>query len=139
MQCVILAGGLATRLYPMTRTIPKSLIPINGRPFVEYQLSRLAAEGISEVVLCIGFLGQQIRDAVGPGNRFGLKIEYWDEGDNLKGTGGALRIAHDAGLLREAFYVLYGDSFLPVSYAPVMDCYRSAGRKALMTVMRNEN
>src|SRR5258705_5773875 len=113
MQCVILAGGLATRLWPATQTIPKLLIPINGRPFADYQLGWLARQNVTDVVYCIGYLGEQVRAAVGDGSRLGVGVRYADEGHELKGTGGALRVALDAGLLAESFFVLYGDSFLP--------------------------
>jgi NDP-sugar pyrophosphorylase family protein len=139
MQCVILAGGLGTRLWPMTQALPKALIPINGRPFADYQLAWLSRQGITDVVYCIGYLGAQIREAVGDGSRFGLAVRYADEGDELKGTGGAVRGALDAGLLAETFFVLYGDSFLPVQFAPVLAAFRASGCRALMTVMRNEN
>lgn len=139
MQCVILAGGLATRLWPVTQSIPKSLISINGRPFAEYQLAWLARQHITDIVFCIGYLGAQIRSAFGTGSPLGLKIRYADEGEHLKGTGGALRVALDAGVLDENFFVLYGDSFLPIPFPPVMEAHHSSGRSALMTVMRNEN
>ena len=138
MQCVILAGGLGTRLWPTTQTLPKALIPVNGRPFATYQLTWLSRQGITEVVYCIGYLGPQIRAALGDGSRFGLTLRYVDEGDDLRGTGGALRGAFDAGALAEVFFVLYGDSFLPVQFAPVLAAFRASGCRALMTVMRNE-
>jgi MurNAc alpha-1-phosphate uridylyltransferase len=97
------------------QTLPKALIPINGRPFADYQLTWLSRQGITDVVYCIGYLGAQIRAAIGDGSRFGLAVRYADEGDDLKGTGGALRGALDAGLLAETFFVLYGDFFLPCS------------------------
>jgi NDP-sugar pyrophosphorylase family protein len=139
MQCVILAGGLGTRLWPMTQVLPKSLIPINGRPFADYQLTWLSRQGITDVIYCIGYLGAQIREAIGEGSRFGVAVRYADEGDDLKGTGGALRGALDARLLAETFCVLYGDSFLPVQFAPIIAAFRASGCRALMTVMRNEN
>lgn len=139
MQCVILAGGLATRLWPMTQTVPKTLILINQRPFAEYQLGWLARQQITDVVYCIGYLGGQIRAVVGDGSGSGVRVEYADEGTELKGTGGALRVALDAGLLEDRFFVLYGDSFLPVSFAPVLAAFDASSRPALMTVMRNEN
>jgi len=139
MQCVILAGGLGMRLWPMTQKFPKTLIPINGRPFAAYQLTWLSRQGITDVVFCIGYLGAQIRGALGDGSRFGLTVRYVDEGEDLKGTGGALRGALDAGVLAEVFFVLYGDSFLPVQFAPVLAAFRASGCRALMTVMRNEH
>jgi NDP-sugar pyrophosphorylase family protein len=139
MQCVILAGGLGMRLWPMTQTLPKTLIPINGRPFAAYQLTWLSRQGITDVVFCIGYLGAQIREALGDGSRFGATVRYVDEGEDLKGTGGALRGALDAGVLAEVFFVLYGDSFLPVQFSPVLAAFRASGCRALMTVMRNEH
>jgi NDP-sugar pyrophosphorylase family protein len=139
MQCVILAGGLGTRLWPMTKTMPKALIPINGRPFADYQLAWLVRQLITDVIYCVGFLGEQIRNHVGDGAGAGLKVQYVDEGENLKGTAGALRLALDAGLLAEDFFVLYGDSFLPIEFAPVLAAYHASGCQALMTVMRNQD
>jgi NDP-sugar pyrophosphorylase family protein len=138
MQCVILAGGLGTRLGAIARHRPKALVPINGRPFVDYQLALLAREGISQVVFCIGNLGDQIVAHVGTGGRFGLRADYIEDGLPLRGTAGALRRALDAGLLADAFFVLYGDSYLPIEYQPIFDRYRRGGLTALMTVMRNE-
>jgi len=139
MQCVILAGGLGTRLWPMTQALPKSLIPINGRPFADYQLTWLSRQNITNVIYCIGYLGGQIRSAIGDGSRFGVNVQYADEGDDLKGTGGALRGALDAGLLADIFFVLYGDSFLPVQFAPLLAAFHASGCQGLMTVIRNEN
>jgi NDP-sugar pyrophosphorylase family protein len=139
MQCVILAGGLATRLWPLTQAIAKNLISINGRPFAHYQLAWLERQGISDVVYCVGYLGSQIKDAIGDGSRFGVRVRYADEGADLKGTAGALRLALDAGLLAETFLVLYGDSFLPVELAPILAAFRRSGRRAMMTVMHNKH
>lgn len=142
MQCVVLAGGLATRMRPRTAVTPKALLPLNGKPFVDYQLSLLAANGVSRVVLCIGYLGDMIRDVVGDGARWGLTVEYVDEGDNLRGTAGALRLAHDAGCLEAEFLVLYGDSYLPIDYRPVLEMLQNMPRSkaaAVMTVLRNDD
>lgn len=139
MQCAILAGGLGTRLWPVTQAIPKCLVPINGRPFAHYQLAWLARQNVTDIVYCIGFLGEQVKADIGDGARFGLRVRYSDEGRTLLGTGGALRVAFDAGLLADAVFVLYGDSFLPVAFAPVFDAFHASGRQALMTVLRNEN
>jgi NDP-sugar pyrophosphorylase family protein len=139
MQCVILAGGLGMRLRPITETIPKALLPINGRPFADYQLAWLARQSITEVVYCIGYLGNMVADHVGNGSAFGLLVQYVDEGPTLKGTAGALRLALDAGVLADAFFVLYGDSFLPIAFPPVFERFRASGCPALMTVMRNGN
>jgi NDP-sugar pyrophosphorylase family protein len=139
MQSVILAGGLGTRLYPITHEIPKALVPIRGKPFAAYQLAWLAQQGVKDVVYCIGHKGAQIVDVVGDGSAWGLRVRYVSEGDNLKGTAGALRLALDTTHLNDAFFVLYGDSFLPIAYPPVIARYTEAGKPALMTVLRNDN
>jgi NDP-sugar pyrophosphorylase family protein len=120
MQAVILAGGLATRMQPLTRSIPKSMLEVAGRPFVAWQLDRIAASGLDHAVLCIGHLGSTIRDFVGDGSAFGMSVSYSDEGEDLLGTAGALR--HALPLLDDAFLVTYGDSYLPFDYsAPLRD------------------
>lgn len=133
----ILAGGLATRLRPITETIPKALVDVAGKPFIVRQMSYLREQGISEVVLCIGYLGDMIREVVGSGESFGLEVRYSEDGPNLLGTGGALTKALH--LLGEQFFVLYGDSFLPVNFSVVQQAYEKSGRPALMTVLKNQN
>jgi NDP-sugar pyrophosphorylase family protein len=138
MQCVILAGGLGTRMWPETKTIPKTLLPIAGTPFATWQLTWLAGSGIDSVVYCIGHLGQMIRDHVGDGSSWGLSVRYVDEGDQLRGTAGALRLACDMAALDEDFLVLYGDSWLQVDPAGVLRAAREHCEPALMTVFRND-
>jgi NDP-sugar pyrophosphorylase family protein len=142
MQCVILAGGRATRMRPLTDTIPKALIPAGGRPFLDHQLGWLAAHGVTDVVLCVGYLGDAIRSHVYEGAtgaaRSGLRVRIVDEGDDLRGTAGALRLALDEGALEESFLVTYGDSFLPIDVAEVFRTFAACGRPALMTVFRND-
>ncbi len=138
MQCVILAGGLGTRMLPHTETVPKSLLPVRGEPFAGLQLALLASQGIDRVVYCIGYRGDMLRDFVGDGSRWGVKAAFVDEGEELRGTAGALRLALDAGTLDDAFFVLYGDSYLPIAYPPVWHAFTLAGLPALMTVFRNE-
>jgi N-acetyl-alpha-D-muramate 1-phosphate uridylyltransferase len=132
----ILAGGLATRMRPVTERIPKSMIEVAGRPFIEHQLTLLRREGIKRVVLCVGFLGEMIQASVGDGALFDLDISYSYDGEQLLGTGGALRRALP--MLGEQFFVLYGDSYLEIDYASVQSAYRQSGLPALMTVFRNE-
>jgi len=139
MQSVILAGGLGTRLHPITQEIPKALVPIRGKPFAAYQLAWLAKQGIREVIYCIGHKGGQIVDFVGDGSAWGLRVSYVDEGGDLRGTAGALRLALETTHLEDAFFVLYGDSFLPIAYPPVFAQHARSGKPALMTVLRNEN
>jgi NDP-sugar pyrophosphorylase family protein len=137
-QCVILAGGLGTRMRPRTESIPKALLPVRGSPFVDHQLRWLASHGVERALLCIGHLGGQLRDHVGDGARFGLEVEYVDEGERLRGTAGALRLALDLEVLDEAFLLTYGDSYLPVDFGAVARAFERSGASALMTVFRNE-
>jgi MurNAc alpha-1-phosphate uridylyltransferase len=132
----ILAGGFATRMHPVTQSIPKSMIEVAGRPFIEHQLELLHAEGVKNVVLCVGHLGEMIEAHVGDGSRFGLSVRYSFDGEKLLGTGGALRRALPH--LGPDFFVLYGDSYLEIAYASVQMAYRDRGKPALMTVFRNE-
>ncbi len=138
MQCVVLAGGLGTRLGPLTASVPKALIPVAGRPFADHQLTWLAGDGVREVVFCIGHLGEQVRNFVGDGSRWGLGVRYVDDGTALRGTGGALRLAFEEGVLEPAFAVLYGDSYLQVDVGAVMAAFDDRGADVLMTVYRNE-
>jgi NDP-sugar pyrophosphorylase family protein len=132
----ILAGGLATRLRPMTERIPKSLVEIRGKPFIAHQLRLLRAQDISRVTLCVGYLGEMVREYVGDGRAFGLEVTYSFDGATLRGTGGALRSALP--LLGDRFFVLYGDSYLRCNYTAVAVAFETAGRDGLMTVFRNE-
>jgi len=138
MQCVILAGGLGTRMRPLTEACPKTLLLAGGRPFAYHQLHWLAAQGITEVVYSIGHQGDQIRRYWAEERPPIPAIRYVDEGEILLGTAGALRLAHKKGVLDESFLVIYGDSFLPVEFAPVWDAFDASGLPALMTVLRNE-
>jgi NDP-sugar pyrophosphorylase family protein len=137
MQCVILAGGVGTRMWPETRVVPKTLLPVAGRPFADWQLGWLARSGIDSVVYCIGYLGEHIRAFVGDGSPWGLSVGYVDEGERLRGTAGALRLAHDERVLADDFLVLYGDSWLQVDPAMVLSEARARPEPALMTVFRN--
>lgn len=132
----ILAGGLATRLRPITETIPKALVDVAGKPFIIRQLQYLHAQGVSEVVLCVGYLGEQIRGVVGQGDALGLQVKYSSDGFPLLGTGGALRKA--LSLLGNQFFVLYGDSYLPIDFREVQKAYLRSGQPALMTVLKNK-
>ncbi len=138
MQCVILAGGLGTRMRPLTTTLPKTLIPVADKPFAYYQLHWLAAHGITSVVYSIAVLGNMIRDYVGDGSRWGLPASYVEDGAELVGTGGALRRVFDAGLLHDRFLVLYGDSFLPFDFRELARSFETQSRPAMMTVYRNQ-
>ena len=133
---VILAGGLATRLRPITETIPKSLITLAGRPFLAHQLEMLHARGVRRVIMCVGFLGDAIREKFGD-KAYGIHLDYSFDGDRLLGTGGAIRRALP--LLGDHFFVLYGDSYLPIQWQPVADSFHRTGKFGLMTVYRNDD
>jgi NDP-sugar pyrophosphorylase family protein len=135
LPVAVLCGGLATRLRPVTATIPKSLIPVNGEPFLAHQLRLLDAAGFERVVLCVGFLGEQIHEFTG--DRFGrLEISYSFDGPKLLGTAGAISRAFP--YLEQSFFVLYGDSYLPCDYRKVEGDFKQSGKNGLMTVYRNE-
>ena len=131
----ILAGGLATRLRPITEKIPKSLVPVAHKPFLARQLELLRSRGIRRAVLCVGYLGEMIQRDFGD-EAFGMKLDYSFDGEKLLGTGGAIKRALP--LLGEEFFVLYGDSYLPVDYAPIAEFFRRSGKLGCMTVYRNE-
>ena len=134
---VILTGGLATRLYPATSKIPKSLIEVAGKPFIFHQLALLKRQGVCNVILCVGKFGEMIQDYVGDGHVWDLKVQYSYDGETLLGTGGAIKKAIP--LLPEIFFVLYGDSYLDVDLKPILERFESEGKPALMTVYHNKN
>jgi len=137
LQMVILAGGLGTRLKPLTDRIPKSLIPVDGRPFLEHQLELFNRSGIRDIILCVGHLGDRIKRYFGDGSRFGLDIQYSEERGALLGTAGAVRNAEE--LLAEEFFLTYGDSYLLLDYQAVMDWFLNRDRLGLMVVYRNRD
>jgi len=134
MQAAILAGGLATRLGNLTKNQPKSLVPINGKAFLEYQLEFLARGGITDIVLCLGHLGQMIPHHFGNGRDYGVNIQYSFEEKPL-GTAGALKNAE--ALLDDTFFTLYGDSYLSLDFNQVLSMIKSEDRLGVMTVFRN--
>jgi NDP-sugar pyrophosphorylase family protein len=134
MQAVILAGGLGTRLGELTRTIPKPMVPVAGRPYLEHQLRELARQQLNDVVLLTGYLGEQIEEYFGTGDRWGLSVRYSREA-TPQGTGGALRDA--AHLLAETFVLIYGDSYLPIEYAPVLRRLEDSQALAVAVVYDN--
>jgi NDP-sugar pyrophosphorylase family protein len=136
MPAVILAGGLATRLRPLTETIPKSLVLLSGHPFLWHQLQLLKRHGIRQVVLAVGYLGEQIQDRYGDGAQLGIRLDYSFDGPELLGTAGAIRKALK--LLPERFFVVYGDSYLTCDYSAVEDSFRKSNLPGLMTVYRND-
>jgi N-acetyl-alpha-D-muramate 1-phosphate uridylyltransferase len=137
LPVAILAGGLATRLRPLTETVPKVLLEVAHKPFLEHQLAGLREQGVEEVVLCVGFLGESIRERFGDGRSHGMRIRYSFDGPKLLGTGGAIRKALP--LLGEAFFVMYGDSYLRIDFAEVESAFRSLAKPGLMTLFHNRD
>ena len=136
LTVAILVGGLATRLRPLTETIPKSLLEINGEPFAVHQLRLLQSKGVRRVVLCVAHLGELIQNRIGDGRALGLTVDYSFDGPELLGTAGAIRNALPK--LGESFFVMYGDSYLPCDYAAIARNFASAAGLGMMTVYRNE-
>jgi NDP-sugar pyrophosphorylase family protein len=135
LPVAILAGGLASRLRPLTEKIPKLLVEVAGEPFFSHQIRLLKRAGLNHLVLCVGYLGEKIVELYGDGAKWGVKIEYSFDGPKLLGTGGALIQALPR--LGGAFYVLYGDSYLPVDYAACGEAFLRSGQLGLMTVYEN--
>ena len=137
LPVAVLAGGLATRLRPLTEQVPKILIEIAGRSFAEHQLDLLQRWGVSEVVYCLGYRGEQVMAALGDGSERHMRFTYVSDGPRLAGTGGALRLALP--FLGDAFFVMYGDSYLPCDFHEVERAFRASGKPGLMTVFKNDN
>lgn len=137
MQVVILAGGLGTRMRPVTNRLPKVLVRVRGKPFLEYQLGWLARHGLRDVVLCVGYRANQIEAFAKDGRAFGVRIAYAREGRALLGTAGALKRA--ASLLNESFCVLNGDSYLPINPLEPIEHFTRRRLTALMLTFRNRD
>jgi len=135
MQVAILAGGMATRLQPLTQAVPKSLIRIHGRPFLEYQLDSLRRGGVTDIVLCLGYLGEQIESYFGEGRQWGISIRYSYDGERLLGTAGALKNAEK--LLDDRFFIIYGDSYLFLDFSAVAAYFNGLNKLGLMVVYKN--
>lgn len=137
LPVAILAGGLATRLRPLTERIPKALLEVDGRPFAMHQLELLRRQGFTKIVFCVGYLGEQVQEALGNGHTLGMDLQYVFDGPTLLGTAGSLRQALP--LLGDRFLVMYGDSYLECDYGAVEGAFLSSGKQGLMTVLRNAN
>jgi NDP-sugar pyrophosphorylase family protein len=133
----LLAGGLATRLWPVTETVPKAMVEVAGRPFIDHQLDLLHRHGLRRVVLCLGYRAEQVRRHVGDGSAYGLRVDYSFDGDRLLGTGGAVHRALP--LLGEVFWVMYGDSYMDIAYAAVLAHFARHQTLGLMAVLANGN
>ena len=137
MQAVILAGGLGTRLRPLTEKMPKPMIPVHGRPFLEYELILLKNHGIDDFILSVGYLAEQIENYFGDGKKHGVSIRYCHDGSNLLGPAGALKKA--TSVLDDYFFVTYGDAYLRLDYQRVMADFLRSDKLGLMVVYENRN
>jgi NDP-sugar pyrophosphorylase family protein len=137
MQMVILCGGLATRLGGIAKKIPKSMIDIDGKPFLEYQIVYLKKKSIKDIVLCVGHLFEKIEDYFGDGSKFGVNIKYSHDGDNPLGPIGAVKNAE--GLLKDVFFIMYGDTYLSVDYQKVYSFFTQNDKQGLMVVYKNND
>jgi NDP-sugar pyrophosphorylase family protein len=135
MQVVILAGGLGTRLRPLTYKIPKAMVPIKGKPFLEHQLKILKNNGLNDILICIGYLGEEVKKYFGDGEKWGLNIEYSFEREPLD-TGGAIKNAEDH--LENEFLVLYGDTFLNINYKDLISYSRKKAKLGTIVVFKNK-
>ena len=137
MQVAVLVGGLGTRLGKLTEDVPKPLVPVRGRPFLEYEIELLKKNGIDDFVLCVGYLGEKVESHFGDGSRWGVKVRYSYDGPRPLGPAGALKAAEP--LLGERFFVTYGDAYLRADYKAMMKALLDSGRMALMAVFENRN
>ena len=133
----ILAGGLATRMRPATEKVPKAMLAVGGKPFIDHQLLLLKKHGFQKVVVCAGYLGEIVQRHVGNGDAYGMDVRWSFDGDRLLGTGGALCKALSQ--LGDAFFVLYGDSYLQCPYGAIQKAFEESGASGLMTVFRNND
>ena len=134
---VILAGGCATRLYPITKTMPKIMVEVAGKPFIVHQLDLLKRNGFKKVIICSGYLSKQIEDFIRDGRKYGLSVDFSVDGEKLLGTGGAIKKALP--LLTDVFVVMYGDSYLNIDFKVVIDYFLSHNKNGLMTIFKNAN
>lgn len=137
MQIVILCGGLGTRLGEISKKIPKSMVRINNKPFLEYQIKQLKKNGVKDIVLCVGHLSEEIINYFGEGKKLGVKITYSNDGEKQLGPIGALKNAESK--LEDIFFTLYGDSYIFVDYNNVYKSFLKKNTLAMMTVYQNRD
>ena len=113
------------------------MLQIKGRPFLEYQLELLKEYEIKDILLCVGYKGELIKDHFGDGRKFGVNLSYSFDGDKLLGTAGALKKIYK--LLNENFFLMYGDSYLPYDYQEIERHFRNSVKLSLMVAYRNQN
>jgi NDP-sugar pyrophosphorylase family protein len=137
LQAAILVGGLGTRLGSLTQTIPKSMVPVNGKPFLEHQVGLLKRSGIDDFVLCVGYLGDKVEGYFGDGGSWGVRVRYSYDWPRLLGAAGALKGAEP--LLEDCFFVTYGDAYLRADYRGIMKALVDSGGLGVMAVYENHN
>jgi len=137
MQIAIMCGGLATRLGSLAANIPKSMIDIDGKPFLEHQIEMLKKHNITDIVLCVGHLSDKIEDYFGNGNKFGVNIKYSQDGDKALGPIGAIKNAES--LLDDVFFIMYGDSYLSVDFQKAYSFFKEHDKLGLMVVYKNND
>ena len=137
---LILAGGLGTRLKSVFADKPKALAPIMGKPFLEIQIELLKDQGATHFVLCVGYLSQQISEIFGDGSKFGVRIDYSEERDQLRGTAGAIKLAEP--FIKDRALVLNGDTYLDFDHNELVARHLAEikfGAKATCTLAKLEN
>jgi mannose-1-phosphate guanylyltransferase len=132
VQAVILVGGEGTRLRPLTSTVPKPVVPLVDRPFIGYMLEWLARHGVDDIVLCSGFLATSVRNVLGDGSGYGLRIRYVEEPDP-RGTAGALKFAES--LLDERFLMLNGDVLTDIDLTAQLAAHERTGATATLALV----
>lgn len=137
LPIAILAGGLATRLHPLTECLPKSLVDIEGKPFAVHQIELLRRHGVTDITFLVGHMGEMVRAALGDGSKWGVRLRYVFDGAQPLGTGGAIRQALPE--LSDPFFMLYGDGYLECDYAAIAHAFLASGKHGLVTVSRNED
>ncbi len=137
LQVVILAGGLGKRLRPLTLSVPKPMVPVNGRPFLEIKLREMVARGMKDYIFCVGYLGNVIENYFGDGGKFGARISYSYDGEELLGPIGALKNAEE--LLNDEFLLTYGDNYVPMDYFGMMERLKGSSALGVMAVLHNRN
>lgn len=136
-QIVMIAGGRGTRLYPLTKSVPKSLVLINKTPFIIHQIQLFKKNNISKLVLCLGVFQEKIKDFLDNQGKIELDIRYsFENSTKLLGTLGALKNA--SSLLDDEFFLIYGDSYLDTDYQKIYQTFSKSGKLGMMTVYKNK-
>ena len=138
MQVVILSGGLGTRMQARFPDIPKALIPVHGKTFLDWQIELLEKNGFRKILIITGHLSEKLEKYLRDNPPQLAKVKILDEGPKRRGTGGALKFAETKGELDQDFFLIYGDSYLPINYEVVLKTYIEKRKSILMTVFKND-